>query len=313
MCRLRAGALAEAEAESRRALAVLAGQPWADRVPALSLQTDALVAQGRLQEAAAVHAGADAHPARQGLVGAAALECRGRLRIALGETQPGLDALVLAGLEADRCGILSPALTSWRAEAAPVLASLGLGDQARTLASANLDMARAFGSLRPLGLALRAAGLVAEPADRTDLLYQSVAVLERSPARYDLARSLVDLGGALRTSGDPARAREVLRRGAHVASVCRAAEVVAAAQRELRAAGGRPRRLAVTGADALTPAELRVARMAGAGRTNAAIAAELGVTAKTVERHLARAYQKLQIEGRSQIGPALTIGDPAQS
>ena len=301
MCRLWAGALTDAEAECRTALTVMAGQSWADPIPALTLLTEALVAQGRLTEAADIQAGADGHRARQGLVGALALECRARLSVALGQTRSGLDAFVLAGREADRWGIVNPALTSWRAETAPVLASLGMGDQSRTLAAANLDMARAFGSPRPLGLALRAAGLVAEPALREDLLAQSVSVLERSPARYDLARSLVDLGGTLRRRGDLGQARDVLRRGAHVASVCRAVEVVAAAQRELRAAGGRPRRLAVTGVDALTPAESRVARLAGAGQTNVAIAKELGVTAKTIERHLARAYQKLQIHARSEL------------
>ena len=202
------GALVDAEAECRTALTVMAGQSWADPIPALTLLTEALLAQGRLTEAADIQAGADGHPARRGLVGALAVECRARLSVALGQTQSGLDALVLAGREADRCGIVNPALTSWRAETAPVLASLGMGDQSRILAAANLDMARAFGSPRPLGLALRAAGLVAEPALRKDLLAQSVSVLERSPAQYDLALLLVDLGGTLRRSGDLGQARE---------------------------------------------------------------------------------------------------------
>jgi DNA-binding NarL/FixJ family response regulator len=49
---------------------------------------------------------------------------------------------------------------------------------------------------------------------------------------------------------------------------------------------------------ALTPSELRVARLAAEGRTNREIAHELYISMKTVEGHLARAYTKLEIEGR---------------
>jgi DNA-binding CsgD family transcriptional regulator len=53
--------------------------------------------------------------------------------------------------------------------------------------------------------------------------------------------------------------------------------------------------------EALTPSELRVVRLAAAGRTNREIAHELYVTLKTVEGHLARAYNKLGIEGRGEL------------
>ena len=59
---------------------------------------------------------------------------------------------------------------------------------------------------------------------------------------------------------------------------------------------------------ALTPGELRVARLAVEGRTNREIAYELYVTLKAVEGHLARAYAKLGIEGRSQLARALAPG-----
>jgi len=70
---------------------------------------------------------------------------------------------------------------------------------------------------------------------------------------------------------------------------------------ELRATGARPRREWRTGVEALTPSELRVARLAAEGRSNREIAHELYVTLKTVEGHLARAYDKLGIEGRSEL------------
>jgi DNA-binding CsgD family transcriptional regulator len=57
--------------------------------------------------------------------------------------------------------------------------------------------------------------------------------------------------------------------------------------------------------EALTPSELRVARLAADGRSNREIAHELYVTLKTIEGHLARAYTKLGISGRGQLSEAL--------
>ncbi len=77
------------------------------------------------------------------------------------------------------------------------------------------------------------------------------------------------------------------------------------AREELIAAGGRPRRTRIVGVEALTASELRVARRAACGRTNRQIAQELFVTMKAVEKHLASAYRKLDIQGRSELAGAL--------
>ena len=62
--------------------------------------------------------------------------------------------------------------------------------------------------------------------------------------------------------------------------------------------------------EALTPSELRVARLAAGGRSNREIASELYVTLKAIEGHLARAYAKLGIEGRRQLPRALAPAAP---
>jgi DNA-binding CsgD family transcriptional regulator len=77
------------------------------------------------------------------------------------------------------------------------------------------------------------------------------------------------------------------------------------ARAELVAAGARPRRDRITGRDALTAGELRVARMASEGATNREIAEALWVTLSTVEAHLTRIYRKLDISNRAQLGEAL--------
>ena len=52
----------------------------------------------------------------------------------------------------------------------------------------------------------------------------------------------------------------------------------------------------------LTPTEARVAELAAAGLTNKLIAERLFVTPKTVEANLARAYRKLGIHSRAELG-----------
>ena len=78
-----------------------------------------------------------------------------------------------------------------------------------------------------------------------------------------------------------------------------------ASYEELRAAGARPQKALYSGVEALTPSELRVARMAAEGMTNRNIAQALFVTRKTVEVHLSHAYQKLDIASRSEPPAAL--------
>ena len=65
------------------------------------------------------------------------------------------------------------------------------------------------------------------------------------------------------------------------------------APEELAATGARPRRSRLSGVDALTASERRVARMAARGVGNVEIAQSLFVTRKTVEKHLGNVYTKL--------------------
>jgi DNA-binding NarL/FixJ family response regulator len=134
---------------------------------------------------------------------------------------------------------------------------------------------------------------------------ESVTALERSPALLERAHSLTEFGAALRRSGGRAAAREPLARALELAVRCGARPLAARARDELKATGARPRRPWRTGVAALTPSELRVARLAAEGRTNRQIPCELYVTAKAIEGHLARAYTKLGIKGRAQLAQAL--------
>ena len=105
-----------------------------------------------------------------------------------------------------------------------------------------------------------------------ELLAESVSVLETSPARIELARALADHGAALGRAGHRTQARTTLERALDLAHYCGARRIAAQVREELIAAGAKPRREAITGRDALTASELRVARLAAEGRTNREIA-----------------------------------------
>jgi DNA-binding CsgD family transcriptional regulator len=242
-----------------------------------------------------------------------ALFARGRLALAQERPEQALEDLLECGRRQLAVPAPNPGVLAWRSEAALAAHQLGRVEQARTLAGEEVELARAFGSWRALGLALRAAGLVTEESGRLTLLEEAVAALERSPAQLELARALVDLGGAQHAVGQRTTARDTLRMGLDIAHHAGADGLAAAARTALVAAGARPRRPAVRGTDALTPSERRVAELAERGLTNREIAQALFVSAKTVEFHLRNAYFKLRISSRAELSTALRAGVPADA
>ena len=78
---------------------------------------------------------------------------------------------------------------------------------------------------------------------------------------------------------------------------------------DMRIAGGKPRRAAISGPDSLTPAERRVAIAAAGGATNREIAQTLFVSLRTVEMHLTNTYRKLGDCTRAEL--AAVIGELA--
>jgi DNA-binding CsgD family transcriptional regulator len=151
----------------------------------------------------------------------------------------------------------------------------------------------------PIGAAL------AWDDDRCEMMIISA---ERAPI-WEHAHAMADLGAALRRAGQRADSREILRPALDLAHRCGAIALTERARTELVAAGGRPRRLVLSGLDALTASERRAAQLAAAGLSNREIAQNLFITARTVEGHLTHAYQKLAITSREQLPAALAPPD----
>jgi DNA-binding CsgD family transcriptional regulator len=223
-----------------------------------------------------------------------------------GRLQEALDDFVESGQRSERLGLPTLSAVAWRGEAALVHLALGNRGEARRLAGEQLELASAFGRPRTLGISLRACGLVEGGEAGLELLGEAIKTLERSQSRLELARALSDYGAGLRRAGRRVQARTELERALDLAHRLGARRIATQARTELTAAGAKPRRDAITGRDALTAGELRVARLAARGLTNREIAQALLITTKTAKAHLNRVYRKLEITRRGQLTDALT-------
>jgi DNA-binding CsgD family transcriptional regulator len=231
------------------------------------------------------------------------LTARGRLRIAQGQLEDGVADFLWCSQRLEARAVHWP--STWRAHAAPALASLGDKQRAAKLAREQVAAARRVGAPGALGMSLRTAALAIGGDEGLALLHEAVAVLEHSSARLELAHALADLGAELSRSGRRTQGRDAQRRAISLAGQCGAVALAESAMAGLHAGPGRRARLELTGPSALTAAERRVCRQVAGGQTNREVAQALFVTEKTVERHLSSVYQKLGIRSRFQLASAI--------
>jgi DNA-binding NarL/FixJ family response regulator len=317
------GRLDDAAADAALALDFkLATSPPLAVAWAAGLCIEPLTRLGRLDDGDAVAATATGREPPPGWIHTATfLQARGALRVAQGRHAEALDDLLAAGASWHELGIDNPAAASWRTAASAAHAALGHPQEAAEVAAEQLTLARQVGTPATLGAALRAHGAAAAAGHSGhaggfgqsvagESLAEAVSLLEATPARYELALALADLGAHLRRSGRRADARAPLRRALDLAQRTGAAPLAERAKRELLAAGARPRRTALTGPDALTSAERRVASLAADGLSNRQIAEHLFITQPTVETHLRHAFQKLGITSRADLPAQLAAQPP---
>jgi DNA-binding CsgD family transcriptional regulator len=250
----------------------------------------------------------------------ALIDARARLHLACGEYEAAArDVELLRRLEEP-----VPDLVAWRTPASGLInhrvleahALIALGDhkRGRALVEEEMPLARALGTHRAIGMTLHAAGLLEHGETRIRTLKRATEELSQSQSRLEYARALCDYGAALRRANRRVEARPPLHIALMIARDARAAPLRDRAAEELKATGARVSRPGLTGVDALTASEHRIASMAARGMSNRDIAQALFVTVKTVEMHLGHAYNKLNLSGRTQLAAAL--GDraiPAES
>jgi DNA-binding CsgD family transcriptional regulator len=236
-------------------------------------------------------------------------EVRGRLALARRQYERALEDLLQSGAQLSLPEHHIPAIFAWRPLAAMAARILGEHDRAEAWIREELEAVSGRFTARTRATVLRAGGVVLGGEAGIEMLEQSVALLEGSPAALELAHSRVELGAALRRGGLRVRAREQLRGGLALAVGFAAAPLADRARQELAASGARLRREADSGRAALTPAERRVAELAAQGLSVPEVGRQLVLSRKTVEWHLGRVYRKLGVHSRAEFYAAWRSDD----
>ena len=168
------------------------------------------------------------------------------------------------------------------------------------------EMTRTAGTDWALGIEARSRALLSED-DAAEALYrEAVERLGRTRIRVELARAHLLYGEWLRRRGRRVDARQQLRMS-HEGCIAMGLEAFAErARRELLATGETVRDRGVETREELTAQEAQIAALAGDGKTNPEIGAELFISPRTVEWHLRKVYPKLGISSRRQLREALT-------
>jgi DNA-binding CsgD family transcriptional regulator len=169
-----------------------------------------------------------------------------------------------------------------------------------------VDMTRASGTEWALGLAARSGALLTEGRRAEDLYVEAIDRLGRCRMVVDLARAHLLHGEWLRRQRRRLDARKELRVAHSLFSDFGTDAFAERARIELEATGEHARKRTVDTLDQLTAQESQIARLAADGNTNREIAAQLFITASTVEYHLRKAFRKLDVKSRTQLARRLS-------
>lgn len=144
-----------------------------------------------------------------------------------------------------------------------------------------------------------AVGCRALRTDDTERLLEAVRLYRTTPARLDeRAAALEDAARSL-ASSSPEESRVLAAEAAELYDRLGAAADVRRVSTLLPTGGARSR--PVTGWGSLTDSERRVVELLARGLRNKQIAAELWISARTVETHVSRALQKMQASSRVEL------------
>jgi DNA-binding CsgD family transcriptional regulator len=158
------------------------------------------------------------------------------------------------------------------------------------------------------GIYARSRALLSDGEDTENWYREAIDRLSRTRLRPELARAHLLYGEWLRRELRQADAREQLRTAHEMFDAIGMEAFADRARRELRATGETVRKRTGDPHGRLTPKEAKIARLAGSGLSNPEIAAQLFLSARTVQYYLSKVFAKLEISSRQQLQRALPDG-----
>ena len=185
-------------------------------------------------------------------------------------------------------------------DAIEALMATGAVDRATRLTESLGELGRRYDRPWALALSARSRALIEAAAGNFDgaraSAKQALVEHERLPMPFERARTLLVLGRVQRRRGERRAARESLAAATEIFDELGTRPWAEHARAELG-------RIGVRRAPAeLTENEALAARLAARGLTNREIAAKMFISRRTVEANLARAYRKLGIRTRAELG-----------
>lgn len=226
------------------------------------------------------------------------LATRGFLELSLGDADRAVATFAELTEAVERAGFTEPALFRQHGDAIEANVVLGRLEEAAALTAELERLGEVLDRTWVRMIAARSRGLLlAAQGDlaRAQTSLEQALVLEQRGEPFERARTLLVLGVVQRRDKKKALARESLSAAAATFEELGASLWEDRARAELARIGGRA---ASTG---LTPTEERVAELIAAGRTYQETAAELFISAKTVQWNLSKIYKKLGIRSRAEL------------
>ena len=186
----------------------------------------------------------------------------------------------------------------------------GAHDEAAAALQRLEERTGAAGTDWALGVQAWSRALLSDGQTAESLYREAIERLERSRIVVHLARAHLVYGEWLRRENRRVDAREHLRAAHEMFSDAGAQAFADRAQRELLATGETVRARTDETRGGLTPQEAQIARLAREGLSNPEIGAQLFISPRTVQYHLRKVFQKLDITSRNQLGrvPSGSLG-----
>jgi DNA-binding NarL/FixJ family response regulator len=241
----------------------------------------------------------------RGVIGATASFGLGEFAAARGQSDQAESYYERAGEEL--AAVKSHLWLPWRSGLARVIAGRGEIASATALVEEELADARTLDESYAVAYALRTQAAIAPTGDRVALLDEALEVLHGTGAARLDAQIRTDLAAwiLLLQPHDSSRAIDLLRSAEKYARQEELSPLLSRIRWLLERLGEAPDGELPGRLAELSAAERRVAQLVVVGKRNREIAAELGVSVKSVEWHVSHILRKLSISSRTQLADAL--------